>query len=97
VRIVGVSCDDSMFCPVHDRRLVDAEVSCRFCRRQHPAVAKPIVSRANFVSMHEIGDTQGGKRGAAASRSSRSSGPKSLLVVTLYSKPRKLPRMVVLL
>ena len=78
MRIVGVPCDGSMFCPVHDRRFVDAEVSCRFRRRQHPAVAKPIVSRANFVSMHEIGDTQSGKCSAAASRSSRSTGPKSL-------------------
>jgi hypothetical protein len=67
-----------MFCPVHDSRFVDAEASSRFCRCQHTAAAKPIVSRANFVSMHEIGDTQSGKFSAAASRSSRSTGLKSL-------------------
>ena len=33
MRIVGVSCDDAIFRPVHDRRFVDAEASCSFrCR-----------------------------------------------------------------
>ena len=80
MRIVGVSCDDPIFRPVHDRRFVDAEASCRFRSRQHTAAAKSIVSRGKQVSMDEIGDAEGGKSSAAASRSGRSAGAKSLLI-----------------
>ena len=80
MRIVGVSCDDAIFRPVHDRRFVDAEASCSFRCRQHTAATKSVVPRGQRVSMDEIGNAQGGKRSAAASRSSRSAGPKSLLI-----------------
>jgi len=80
VRIMSVSCDDAIFRPVHDRRFVDTETSCGFRCRQHTAATKSVIPRAKRVSMDEIGNPQGGKRSAAAPRSSLSAGPKSLLI-----------------
>ena len=80
MRIVGVPCDDAVFRPADKRCFVDAEASCRFRCRQHAAVAKSVVARAKRVSMDEIGDAQRGETSAAAPRSGRSAGTKSLLI-----------------
>ena len=81
VRIVGVPCDHAMFRPVHNRRFMNAEANSSFGCHQHTAVAKPIIARAERVSMDEVGNAQRGEAGMAAPRSSRSAGTKLLLVV----------------
>ena len=80
VRIVGVPCDHAMFRPVHNRRFMNAEANSSFGCHQHTAVAKPIIARAERVSMDEVGNAQRGEAGMAAPRSSRSAGTKLLLV-----------------
>lgn len=78
--IVGVPFDDAIFCPGHDCCFVDSEASGRFRFGQHAAVAKPIVARAQRISMDEIGDAQRGEASFAVPWSSRCAGTKSLPV-----------------
>ncbi len=59
---------------------MNAEASCRFGCHQHTAIAKPVVARANCVTMDEVGDAQRGKAGLAALRPGRSAGTKTPLV-----------------
>src|SRR5882762_2273652 len=80
VRIIGVPRDEAVFRPADNGRFMDAEASRRFCCRQHAAIAKPLVARAKCVSMDKIGDAQGSETSAAAPRSGRSAGTKSLLI-----------------
>ena len=71
---------DAVFRPRHDRCFVDPEASCSFGCRQHTAVAKPVVARAQCVSMDEVGNAQRGEASLAAPRSRRSAGTKPPLV-----------------
>ena len=80
MRVIGVPRDEAVFRPADNGRFMDAEASRRFCCRQHAAIAKPLVARAKCVSMDKIGDAQGSETSAAAPRSGRSAGTKSLLI-----------------
>jgi hypothetical protein len=65
---------------VHNRGFGDAEMSCSLRYRQHTAVAKPVVARAQRVSMDEVGDVLRCEASVAAPRSGRSAGMKLLLI-----------------
>ena len=80
VCIVGVSRDETVFRPADNSRFMDVEASSRLRCRQHAAVAKSVVARAKCVSMDEIDDAPGSETSAAAPRSGRSAGTKSLLI-----------------
>src|SRR5215472_10739773 len=72
--------DDAVFGPTDQSRFVDTHASRGFHFRQHAALSKSIIARAERVSMSKISNAQRCETSAAATRSRRSAGTKSLLI-----------------
>src|ERR1700686_2004198 len=78
--VMGVSCDDAVLRPAHDRVRMDSETGCRLLFCQHSSVSKAIVARTEPILMDKIGDPQIGETSLAPPRSCRSAWPKSLVI-----------------